>query len=143
MNPTRTRILVAMFAAVLGVVGCGDSRDRSSSQTAAKVNGDEITVHQINTELRRTMRGNPAEPSNPEAANKRILESLIDQTLLVQQAKEAKLDRDPQVLEQLEASRRQILAQAYIDRQVAANPPTQEEIKAFFTKNPDLFEHRK
>jgi EpsD family peptidyl-prolyl cis-trans isomerase len=143
MISERFRGLVALFAAVVLTVGCGESKDKPASQTAAKVNDDEVTVHQINAELQRAAGGNVSQGANAEAASKRILEGLIDQTLLVQQAKEAKLDRDPQVLQALESSRRQILAQAYIDRQAAATSPSQDEIKAFYTKNPDLFEQRR
>jgi EpsD family peptidyl-prolyl cis-trans isomerase len=143
MKSMHIRITSALLAMLVVLAGCGDSKDKPATQTAAKVNDDEITVHQINSELQRATRGNVPEGANAEAASKRILESLIDQTLLVQQAKEAKLDRDPQVLQLLESSRRQILAQAYIDRQAAASPPTQDDVKAFYTKNPDLFEHRK
>lgn len=143
MSSMRSRIWLAFLAVLFVLTGCGDSKDKPATQTAAKVNDDEITVHQINAELQRATRGNLQQGANAETAGKRILEGLIDQTLLVQQAKEAKLDRDPQVLQLLEASRRQILAQAYIERQAAASPPTQDEIKEFYSKNPDLFEHRK
>jgi EpsD family peptidyl-prolyl cis-trans isomerase len=131
-------------SAMLTLQGCGgESRDKPASQTAAKVNGDEVTVHQINAELQRATGGRLPQGADTDAANKRILEGLIDQTLLVQQAKENKVDRDPQVLQALEASRRQILAQAYIDRQAAATPPSQDEVKAFYEKNPDLFQNRR
>jgi EpsD family peptidyl-prolyl cis-trans isomerase len=139
-----TRAAIAALAALSILAGCGgdgDSKEKAASQTAAKVNSDEITVHQINAELQRAARGNT--PQNAEAASKRILEGLIDQTLLVQEAKEAKVDRDPQVLQLLEASRRQIIAQAYIDKQASASPPSQDEIKDFYAKNPDLFEKRR
>ncbi|MCC6534643.1 MAG: peptidyl-prolyl cis-trans isomerase, EpsD family [Burkholderiales bacterium] len=143
MNSKRNRSIAILFVLAL-VGGCGgESTDKPASQTAAKVNGDEVTVHQINAELLRVGGGNPPQGANAEAVGKRILEGLIDQTLLVQEAKEAKLDRDPQVLQLLEANRRQILAQAYIDRQAAASPPTPDEIKEFFAKNPDLFERRR
>ncbi|MPZ44206.1 MAG: peptidyl-prolyl cis-trans isomerase, EpsD family [Betaproteobacteria bacterium] len=129
-------LLVAVLA------GCGSEEDKPASQTAAKVNDDEVTVHQINAELQR-LAGNLPQGADTEAATKRILEGLIDQTLLVQQAVEAKLDRDPQVLQQLESSRRQILAQAYVDRQAAGSPATPEQIKEFYAKHPGLFEHRR
>jgi len=138
-----TRLAAMLACGAFIVAGCGEPKDKPASQAAAKVNGDEVTVHQINTELQRAAGGSIPAGANTEAASKRILEGLIDQTLLVQQAKEAKLDRDPHVLQQLESSRRQILAQAYIDRQAAATPPTQEEIKEFYAKNPDLFERRR
>ena len=139
----RMGLVAMLVCAGLSVAGCGESKDKPASQAAAKVNGDEVTVHQINAELQRAAGGNVAQGANADAASKRILEGLIDQTLLVQQAKDAKLDRDPQVLQQLESSRRQILAQAYIDRQAAATPPTPEEVKDFYEKNPDLFEKRR
>lgn len=141
-----TRAAIAALAALSILAGCGgngDSKEKTASQTAAKVNSDEITVHQINAELQRAARGSVPQGAGAEAATKRILEGLIDQTLLVQEAKEAKVDRDPQVLQLLEASRRQILAQAYIDKQASASPPTADEIKAFYGKNPDLFEKRR
>jgi len=145
MRLAKTSAAFAMLAAIALLPGCGggEDKDKPASQTAAKVNGDEVTVHQINNELQRASGGNMPQGANIEAANKRILEALVDQTLLVQAAKEAKVDRDPQVLQLLEASRRQILAQAYIDKQVAATPPTPEEIKEFYAKNPDLFEKRR
>jgi EpsD family peptidyl-prolyl cis-trans isomerase len=129
-------LLVAMLT------GCGSEADKPASQTAAKVNDGEITVHQINWELQR-LAGNLPQGASSEDASKRILEGLIDQTLLVQQAMEAKLDRDPQVLQQLESSRRQILAQAYVDRQASGSPPSSEQIKEFYAKHPYLFEHRR
>ena len=138
-----TPLIAILVCSAFIVAGCGQSKDKSASQTAAKVNGDEVTVHQINTELQRAAGGSVPAGANTEAASKRILEGLIDQTLLVQQAKESKLDRDPQVLQLLESSRRQVLAQAYIDRQAAASPPTPEDIKDFYAKNPDLFERRR
>jgi EpsD family peptidyl-prolyl cis-trans isomerase len=134
----------ALILGALLIAGCSnETKDKPASQTAAKVNGDEVTVHQINAELQRATGGNVPQGANAEAANKRVLEGLIDQTLLVQQAKESKLDRDPQVLQMLESSRRQILAQAFVDRQAASSPPTAEEVKDFYGKNPDLFERRR
>lgn len=132
---------VGSLLIVAVLAGCGSEGDKPASQTAAKINGDEVTVHQINAELQR-LAGNLPQ-ANAEAASKRILEGLIDQTLLVQQAIEAKLDRDPQVLQQLESSRRQILAQAYVDRQAAVSPPSPDQIKEFYAKHPYLFEHRR
>jgi outer membrane murein-binding lipoprotein Lpp len=40
--------LVSLVAAAALLAGCGDKKDQIASQTAAKVNKDELTVHQIN-----------------------------------------------------------------------------------------------
>ena len=128
-------------AAVLVLAACGGSRTRPASQTAAKVNKDEITVHQINFVLQqqRNLR-----PEQADAASKQILERLIDQQLAVQKADDLKLDRDPRVVQQLEAAHREILARAYLERVgEAATKPTPEEIKKYYDDKPALFKDRR
>ena len=82
------------------LAACGEKRDPGASQSAARVNKDEITVHEINFVLQqqRNLR-----PEQADAAAKQILERLIDQQLALQKAEEGKLDRDPRVVQQLEA----------------------------------------
>lgn len=143
-SPARHRVLVPMsilLAAVL-VAGCGDSqRGERASQTAAKVNREEITVHQINYVLQQ-QRG--VRPEQTEAAAKQILERLIDQQLAVEKATDLKIDRDPRVVLQLEAARREILARAYLDRVgEAASKPTPDEIRKYYDDNPALFKERR
>ena len=40
--------LIALCAAIALLAGCGDKKEKAASQTAAKVNKAEVTVHQIN-----------------------------------------------------------------------------------------------
>lgn len=132
---------LALIAAAAALVACGEKPDAAASQTAAKVNKDEITVHQINHVLQqqRNLR-----PEQLDAASRQVLERLIDQQLAVQKADEAKLDRDPRVLQQLEAVRREVLARAYLERVGEAAPkPTPEEIKQYFDDKPALFSQRR
>jgi EpsD family peptidyl-prolyl cis-trans isomerase len=129
---------IGIALALLG--GCGgDSKPKAPGQVLAKVNGAEITVHQVNSELARLGAGGA--PS--EAVTRRVLDSLVDQQLLVEQAVNAKLDRDPQVVQALERTRRQILGEAWLERNASAARPAPEEVKAFYAKNPDLFEKRR
>jgi EpsD family peptidyl-prolyl cis-trans isomerase len=137
----RVAAVVAASAALL-LAGCGDKKkDKVASQTAVKVNKEEITVHQINYVLQQ-QRG--LKPEQAEAASKQILERLIDQELALQKATELKLDRDPRVMQQLEAAKREIVARAYLDKAgEVASKPTADEIAKYYEANPALFKDRR
>jgi EpsD family peptidyl-prolyl cis-trans isomerase len=132
----------AAACAALLLAGCGDKKkDKVASQTAVKVNKEEITVHQINYVLQQ-QRG--LKPEQAEAASKQILERLIDQELALQKATELKLDRDPRVMQQLEAAKREIVARAYLDKAGdAAGKPSADEIAKYYEANPALFKDRR
>ena len=141
--PTLARrwIPLLVVATAVLLVGCGEKKDKAASQTAAKVNKDEITVHQINFVLQqqRNLR-----PDQTDAASKQILDRLVEQQLALQKADELKLDRDPRVVQQMEAARREILARAYVEKVGEAAPkPTAEEIKKYYDDKPELFRERR
>jgi EpsD family peptidyl-prolyl cis-trans isomerase len=72
------------------------------------------------------------------------LEKVIDRELLVQKALEAGLDKDPAVAETIDNARRQVLAQAYVQRLSAGGAkPSREEVRAFYDENPALFAERR
>lgn len=60
-------------------------------------------------------------------------------------AEEQKLDRDPQVMQLLESTRRSILARTYLEKAAAAGAaaPTTEDIRKYFDAKPALFSQRK
>jgi EpsD family peptidyl-prolyl cis-trans isomerase len=135
----RIPVLALTIAATLSA--CGNKPGEEATQVAAKVNKDEITVHQINYELAKI--GNIS-PEQAKQASNRILQGLIEQDLFIQKAIEAKLDRDPQVVQRLDADRRQILAQAYVERVTSpVAQPTDAEISDYYAKNPLLFSDRR
>ncbi len=137
----RRWLPLAVVAAAVVLAGCGDKKDKAASQTAAKVNKDEITVHQINFVMQQ-QRG--LRPEQAEAASKQILERLIDQQLALQKGDDLKIDRDPRVVQQLEAARREILARAYLEKVGEAAPkPAPEEIKKYYDEKPALFSERR
>ena len=132
---------VWMVAAAALMAGCSGGGDKPASQVAAKVNDEEISVHQVNFVLQRQQ---GIRPEQAEAATRQVLERLVDQELAVQKAQEMKLERDPNVLMAIEASRREVLARAYADRIAqAAAQPTSQEVEAYYTKNPALFKERR
>lgn len=135
-------IVIAIL--VTGLIACGDkSNKKPASQVAAKVNAEEISVHQINFVLGRANAG-AIPPEQAPRVRREILEKLIDQQLAVENAVEDKLDRSPEVLMALEAARREILSRAYLEKIAAAQPkPTQEEAKKYIAEHPQLFAERR
>ena len=134
-------LALAVVASAALLSGCGDKKDKAASQTAAKVNKDEITVHQINFMLQQ-QRG--LRPDQVDAATRQILDRLIDQQLALQKVDDLKLDRDPRVVQQMEAARREILARAYFEQIGEKAPkPTAEEIHKYFEDKPALFRDRR
>ncbi len=140
----RSMALLPVVVAAALAAGCGDksSSEGKATQAAARVDGSEITVHQINQVLERQQ---GLKPEQAEAASHQVLESLIDQQLAVAKAEEQKLDRDPQVVQMLEATRRSILARTYLEKAAAAGAgtPTTEEIRKYYDEKPALFSQRK
>lgn len=133
--------MIALAASAALLAGCGDKKEKGASQTAAKVDKSEITVHQINFVLQQQRN---IRPEQADAASKQILERLIDQELALQKADDLKIDRDPRVVQQLEAAKREIIARAYLEKVGEAAPkPTPEEIKKYYDEKPALFKERR
>ena len=133
--------LVFVTASTVLLSGCGEKKVADISATAAKVNQDEITVQQINLLLQqqRNLR-----PEQGEAASRQILERLIDQQLALQKAEELKIVREPRVLQQIEAARRDVIARAYLEKVgEGAAPAMPEEVRKYYEDRPALFSQRR
>jgi len=140
IKPRASLLAAVAVAAMLAACGGGDKGDKAS-QTAAKVNKEEITVHQINFALQRQP---GIKPEQVEAASRQVLERLIDQELAVQKAQEQKLDRDPRVVQQIEFAKREIIARAYIERVgESVAKPSDDEIAKYYADKPALFKERR
>jgi EpsD family peptidyl-prolyl cis-trans isomerase len=132
---------VSLVVLLAGCSGEDSKKEKSASQTAARVNKEEITVHQINEVLQQQR---ALKPEMVASASMEVLQRLVEQELMVQKAKEQKIDRDPRVVQKIEASRREIIARAYLEKIGSGAPkPTPEEVSKYYEGNPNLFRDRK
>jgi EpsD family peptidyl-prolyl cis-trans isomerase len=144
LHPLRLPAALLATSLLLGLSACGNKESKTTAtQVAAKVGSEEISVHQINQVLSRSNTAG-ATPQAVQTMSREVLEKLIDQQLAVEQATEAKLHRSPDVVTQIEAARRDILARAYMQQLSASLPkPSPEEAKKYFADNPQLFSQRR
>jgi EpsD family peptidyl-prolyl cis-trans isomerase len=144
-TPLRRVLLCTFFGlSLLGLSACGrKDAPKPSTQVAAQVGGEEISLHQINTALAQAnSRG--ATPEQLQVQSRTALEGLIDQQVAVAQALETKLDRDPEVISQLDAARRAVLANAYVKQFVSSLPaPDAQEGPKYYADHPELFSERR
>jgi EpsD family peptidyl-prolyl cis-trans isomerase len=136
----KRSLTLSVAMAVLVLAGCDKEEKKDATQVIAKVGDAEVTVHQLNHALSR-LQG--IKPEQAELARQKLAKSLVDQQVLVNAAMADKLDRDPNVLMDIEGAKREILAKAYMARHLTAGKPTEGEVKAYYEQHPDLFAQRK
>jgi EpsD family peptidyl-prolyl cis-trans isomerase len=129
-------VMRPLLVAALSLVPAGCQRAAADHAAAApvlaRVNGAEISLAGL-------------APAPGGAAMREALEKVIDRELLVQRALELRLEREPQVAAALDAARRQVLAQAYVERLAAGagGEVPRERVHAFYAENPALFAERR
>ncbi len=145
MQGLKKLYLPLLMAAL--VVGCGDKKEgaateeKAATQVAAKVDGTELTVHQVNYALQRIPN---LDNEQTKAASLQVVRNLVNQEVIAQKALSDKMDRDPIVVQALDAARRQILAEAYMSKKLGTPAePTDGEVTEYFNQHPELFSKRK
>ena len=137
---SASRYSLTLVCAAALLTACGRKTDDTSA-TVATVNGEKITQDQLDFASKQIAAARPG-ASAPEAGT--VLQGLVEQRLAVQKAEKDKLDRNPGVLQALEAARKDALARYYIEQFAAKVPkPTAEEIKRYYDARPALFGERK
>lgn len=127
-----------MLGVALALGACAPD-DTPTGQVVARVNGDEISIHQL--EFAQTLQQAGAATAGSREA---LVDKLVDRQLAVQAALAGKLDRRMEVMMRVEEARRDILAAAYAE-QVASglDEPSREEAARYYEEHPGLFSRRK
>ena len=127
---------------LFALVGCGKKEPglASNGQVVARVGEEVVTVQELENEFR--WANIPVDRQKDPAIVKQVLGELVLRKYLLQQALNAKLDREPGVLLDILRSRAQVLATAYVSRAVAAKPISQSEVDRYIASNPHKFAGR-
>ncbi|MEM7493876.1 MAG: peptidylprolyl isomerase [Pseudomonadota bacterium] len=124
----RNTIIVALFSSLmLTITACERERSTLNSirtvdaATAALVNGEPIYISDVELEAiaqGRIEAGTQFDPNNPDF--KQVLDELIDQRLLAQEALRRGLDQSPDARRRLEAAQERILGNILVENLVAS-----------------------
>jgi EpsD family peptidyl-prolyl cis-trans isomerase len=135
------RALCALLAAWLAALAACGNQDAGGSQVLASVGSDEITETQVNHALQRQAN---LRPEQVDGASRKAISGLVEQTIVLQKARDLKLDRDERVMQDIEAAKRELVVGAYLNRIAdGAGKPSEKEIQAYFDDNPELFSKRR
>jgi len=129
--------LLTMFLVLAGCSRVGGD----ATQVAAKVNDVEISTAQLQHVLQRQP---PVPPDRAASVTRRALDAVIDQELAAQGARKQGLDKDPRVVQAIEAAKREVLAKAYQDAVTEKAPlPSSDEVDRYYDSQPALFAQRR
>lgn len=104
----------------------------------ATVNGKEITENDLNMAMTRFPQENQAFFAT-EQGKAQLLEQLISFELVSKYAADEKLNETEEYKEQLEILKKDLLIQAGVKKVLDAVTVSEEEVKAFYEGNPDMF----
>ncbi len=136
----RTAWMAGLVCSVLLLAACSGHK-KNVTQSAARVDGTEITTTQINYRLQRE-RG--LRPEQMDEAGRKVLEQLIDEQLVVDRAEKVKMDEQPDAVQAMAAARREVLSRAYMEQAAMTVPaPTEQQMHAYFDDNDALFANRR
>jgi peptidyl-prolyl cis-trans isomerase C len=137
MRLIRTLILLAGAASVLALLACSQDKEAKSVEGAAKepaaatVNGKPISQRTVDMVAKEG--ANSGRPDTPES-RKAIIDQLALQMLAAEEAVKKGLDKTPEVVERLEAIKRSVLANAYVQDLIKSTPVTEDMLKTEYER---------
>jgi EpsD family peptidyl-prolyl cis-trans isomerase len=148
MSCTKQEKAMAQLAmatcVALALCGCGKSGTAVPTQLAARMGSDEVTLYEVDRAAARL----PAKaPTDMAGTRKSVLDELIDQHLMADEAVKHKLDRSPDTVSNMESCRLSTLENAYLTS-IAEQPSGSEQsrkadVQNYYEHHPALFSDRK
>jgi EpsD family peptidyl-prolyl cis-trans isomerase len=139
----RTAAIACALAVAALLAGCSKKQEAQAvvGQVIGHVGPDDVTQQELDNELR--LANVPADKRSDEIL-KAALTRIVERKYLVQQALAAKLDREPTVHLDLLRSREQLLAGAYVQRDLSTRMSSisKNEIDSYIQAHPKQFDQR-
>lgn len=136
----RTALKKAAAVSMFGLLVLGGCSKEPTGQVVAVVNGEEITLQELNAEI--------ADLKLPPNVDKKkvqadALQRIIDRRLMALSAKDAGLDKDPEYILRERRGDEAMLVQLYAKRALdAIRVPDAAAIDKYIAANPDKFAQR-
>lgn len=129
---------------VAAVVACGvllsGCQRKAEGQTVAVVNGEEITLPELNFAL---SQAKVPEKADKKAIQSQLLQQLVDRRLLVEQARSEGIDKSPDYLNRQRQAEDQLLITMLAARRLnTAQLPSDREVQAYIASHPGIFANR-
>jgi EpsD family peptidyl-prolyl cis-trans isomerase len=133
----RAGLFAAAAAAAL-LTGCGGAKP--GGQVAATVNGEEVTLTELNAELAQVQAPKDADK---KALQRQALQRVVERKLLADAAREDKLDQTPEFVIRKQQLEDALLVQLLTQKVARGlNTPAAADVDKFMSQNPDMFAQR-
>jgi peptidyl-prolyl cis-trans isomerase C len=135
---TRVSLIALVASASLMLSAC---QKKAEGQVVAVVNGEEVTLTELNSEI--------ADLNIPANADKNVvraevLKQMVERRLLAQAAKDAGLDRDPTYISQERRMKERLLVSMYGKKAFdTVQVPSAAKIDEYVASHPAMFSERK
>lgn len=136
MRHLKSGLLLIGAASLLALGACNARKDDKPAAAAvtgpaeATVNGVAISQGQVDQVIKQRSNGQPVPPE----ARKALIDSLVLQAVVAQEAVKQGLDKSPDYVNQMETVRQSALANAYVEDWIKKNPVTDEMLKAEYDR---------
>lgn len=134
MRTIKSGLLLASAASLLALAACNAGKDDKPAAPAgpaeATVNGVAISKGAVDQVIKQRSGGRPVPPEARQA----LVDSLVLQAVVAQEAVKLGLDKTPEFVDDMETVRQSALANAYVEDYVKKNPVTDEMLKAEYER---------
>lgn len=141
---------VVICLVVVSVIAIGQDKEKDSKSTEvasaqdtavlAEVNGKKITVADFNQQIQRIGSEQQIPLDSPQIKQK-LLDGMIKEELLKQEAEKQGLEKDPVVQKDIDAAKEQIIVRELVNREVIEKVKSvdNKELKAYYEEHKSQF----